>query len=150
VVFDDRMPHAVERVEGSMDPLEGRFVLHGHLRADGPVIAGALSVEQVAAGIDAIWKQFVAAAAARVRLYHGPIALRFQVAPSGQVETCAVLMDRVTATEATDAGWSSLLDQLVATVSRYRFAQADGPSVVIQPFLLGEVPTAQGSGNSSR
>jgi len=38
VVFDDRLVHGVERVDGSMDPVEGRFVLHGHLRADGPMI----------------------------------------------------------------------------------------------------------------
>ena len=150
VVFDDRLVHGVERLEGSMDPSEGRFVLHGHLRSAGPMIAGALSAEQVTAGIDAIWKQFAGVAAARVRLYHGPIALRFQVAPSGQVETCAVLMDRITAAEVTDAAWPALAEQLVATVSRHRFPQADGPSVVIQPFLIGEVPTAQGSGNSSR
>lgn len=31
LAFDDRLPHAVEVVQGPMDPLEGRFVLHGHL-----------------------------------------------------------------------------------------------------------------------
>lgn len=32
VVFDDKIPHAVEQVEGSMDPKQGRFVLHGHIQ----------------------------------------------------------------------------------------------------------------------
>ena len=133
-----------------MDPIEGRFVLHGHLRADGPTIAGALVAAQVNTSIAQIWSEFLNAAAARARLYHGPIALRFQVAASGQVESCAVLMDRVTAAEASDVEWSSLANQLVATLSRHRFPQADGPTVVIQPFLFGDVPNAQGSGNSSR
>jgi hypothetical protein len=31
IVFDDRIPHAVEPVLSSMDPLDGRFVLHGHI-----------------------------------------------------------------------------------------------------------------------
>ena len=31
LVFDDRIPHAVRRVEGGMNPLEGRLVMHGHL-----------------------------------------------------------------------------------------------------------------------
>ena len=150
VVFDDRLVHGVERVEGAMDPREGRFVLHGHLRADGPTIAGALVAKQVDGAVKEVWSEFLNAAAARARLYHGPIALRFQVAASGQVESCAVLMDRVTAAEASDVEWPSLANELVATLSRHRFPQADGPTVVIQPFLFGDVPNAQGSGNSSR
>ena len=47
VVFDDRMPHGVERVDGSMDPVEGRFVLHGHLRDKGAIVSGALTEQQV-------------------------------------------------------------------------------------------------------
>ena len=61
VVFDDRLVHGVERVEGSMDPVEGRFVLHGHLRADGPMVAGALSVDQVNAAIAHVWSEFLKA-----------------------------------------------------------------------------------------
>jgi hypothetical protein len=150
VVFDDRLVHGVERVDGAMDPCEGRFVLHGHIRAQGPVIAGALTAKQVAIAIKQIWSEFVNSAAARTRLYHGPIALRFQIAASGQVEICAVLMDRVTAAEASDASWSALAHELVATLSRHRFPPADGPTVVIQPFLFGGVPNTHGSGNSSR
>ena len=138
VVFDDRLVHGVERVEGSMDPVEGRFVLHGHLRADGPTIAGALPAEQVNTAIVQVWTDFMKAAAARARLYHGPIALRFEIAGSGQVEACAALMDRVTAREASDVGWLSLADELVARLKRHRFPPADGPTVVIHPFLFGE------------
>jgi hypothetical protein len=150
VVFDDRLVHGVERVEGPMDPVEGRFVLHGHLRADGPMIAGALFAEQVDGAVKEVWSEFFNAAAARARLYRRPIALRFQVAASGQVESCAVLMDRVTAAEASDVEWPSLANELVALLCRHRFPQAEGPTAVIQPFLFGDVPNAQGSGNSSR
>ena len=104
VVFDDRLIHGVERVDGSMDPVEGRFVLHGHLRADGPMIVGALSTEQVDAAIKQVWSEFLKSAAARARLYHGPMSLRFQIAASGKLESCSVLMDRVTAPEASDVG----------------------------------------------
>jgi hypothetical protein len=30
-LFDDRLPHAVNPVQGTMDPLDARFVLHGHM-----------------------------------------------------------------------------------------------------------------------
>jgi 2OG-Fe(II) oxygenase superfamily len=140
VVFDDRLVHGVERIEGSMDPREGRVVLHGHLRADGPLVAGALSAAQVDDAATQIWTGFLNAAAARARLYHGPIALRFQVAASGQVESCAVLMDRVVATDASDVGWPALANELVVTLGRHRFPLAEGPTVVIQPFLFGDAP----------
>ncbi len=143
VVFDDRLVHGVERIEGSMDPLEGRFVLHGHLRADGPMIAGALAPAQVDAAVRQIWTGFLTAAAARARLYHGPIVLRFQVAASGEVESCTALMDRVVGTDASDVGWPALANELVAMLGRHRFPQVEGPTVVIQPFLFGEVPDAQ-------
>ncbi len=142
VVFDDRLVHGVERVEGPMDPLEGRFVLHGHLRADGATIAGALTADQVDGAVGQITAEFSKSAAARTRLYHGPIVLRFQVGASGQVESCAVLMDRVVAAEASDVGWPSLANQFVAMLGRHRFPQAAGPSVVIQPFLFGDAPKA--------
>ena len=48
-------------------------------------------------------------------------------------------MDRVTAREANDVGWSSLADELIAMLRRHRFPPADGPTVVIHPFLFGEV-----------
>ena len=47
IIFDDRLPHSVERVDGSMDPAEGRFVLDGHLREAGSMIAGALSEDMI-------------------------------------------------------------------------------------------------------
>src|SRR5436305_2727424 len=46
-LFDDRIPHAVQRLDGSMDPLEGRFVLHGHISEAGVVAQGALAAEAI-------------------------------------------------------------------------------------------------------
>lgn len=41
LVFDDRMIHGVQPVQGTMDPLAGRVVLHGHLRAESGILSGA-------------------------------------------------------------------------------------------------------------
>src|SRR5579883_2642709 len=43
LVFDDRVIHGVQPIQGTMDPLQGRVVLHGHLKADVVVINGPLS-----------------------------------------------------------------------------------------------------------
>src|SRR5208283_5534750 len=60
IVFDDRLPHGVERVEGSMDPVEGRFVLHGHLSETGTMSTGALSVAVVEEALVGLLRDFAA------------------------------------------------------------------------------------------
>ena len=37
-LFDDRLPHAVNPIQGSMDPKDARFVMHGHME-ESPAIA---------------------------------------------------------------------------------------------------------------
>ncbi len=32
LIFDDRIPHGVRRLQGTMDPHDARFVIHGHFR----------------------------------------------------------------------------------------------------------------------
>src|SRR5438094_1834986 len=75
VVFDDRLPHAVERIDGSMDPVEGRFVLHGHLSEAKTAVSGALRPEMVGEPLAAALRAFGSEAPAQVELYHGPLAV---------------------------------------------------------------------------
>jgi hypothetical protein len=42
-MFDDRFPHAVNFIQGTMDPHDARFVLHGHMEeSDTPYVEGGL------------------------------------------------------------------------------------------------------------
>ena len=137
VAFDDRMPHGVERVEGSMNPVEGRFVLHGHLRDKGAIVTGALTEEQVGDVVIEALTSFSAEALSRIRLYHGPVILRISIGASGSVRSCAVLLDRVTATDASDVGWPTMLSNLIAKFTALKFPTADGETIVTQPLLMG-------------
>ena len=137
VVFDDRMPHAVEPVAGTMDPMEGRFVLHGHLREAGTAVAGALAAEVAAAPIVAAVRAFAAAAPARLALCHGPLALRLTIAPAGTVQGADVLLDRVLTADRGDVGWETLLERLLAQLRTLRFPPAAGETTVIQPVTFG-------------
>jgi hypothetical protein len=47
VVFDDRLAHAVARVDGTMNPVKGRFALDGHLSEAKTAVLGALRLEMV-------------------------------------------------------------------------------------------------------
>jgi hypothetical protein len=140
VVFDDRIPHAVETVEGSMDPVEGRFVLHGHLSEGGPIVGGALPPETVARPLEAALSAF--ASSVILDGYHGPLTFRLEVGPAGDVTRSRVLLDRVLHPDPTDARWPGLLSDLAGRLSSLRFPAAAGHSVIIAPLAFGAKPQA--------
>jgi hypothetical protein len=137
VVFDGRLPHAVERVEGSMDPVEGRFVLHGHLREAGAIVAGALTAAAIADPLNKALARFAADSAGAVALYHGILSLRVTIAASGAVEACDILVDRVIHPDPGHVEWDAVRAGLVARLKALKFAPSDGRTVLLQPLLFG-------------
>ncbi len=137
VIFDDRMIHGVERVEGSMNPVEGRFVLHGHIEEDGPLIAGPLSREVLQAGLQETLRPFVSECSEQAYKFHGPISVRFNVGPDGAVNGLGVVLDRVTHISERDAdGWPALRDKFLEAIGRARFAPTGEPSTVVLPMAF--------------
>ena len=137
VIFDDRLPHSVERVDGSMDPVEGRFVLHGHLSEGGTLVQGALSEDKIAAPLLEVLRQIREEWSAEVALYNGPLILRVTIAATGAVAVCQVMVDRVLHPDPGHVEWESLRAKLVARFERLRFPPADGETMLIQPLLFG-------------
>lgn len=135
IVFDDRLPHAVERVEGSMDPVEGRFVLHGHLSEAGTV-TGALSVAQVETAVGQLLHDFGSAYSARLALYQGPLVLRFVVNPRGSVESCEILLDRVVHPDPGHTEWEPLRADCISRLMALKFPPALGATTVTQPLAF--------------
>ncbi len=135
VVFDDRMPHGVQLVEGTMDPLEGRFVLHGHISEAGPIVTGALAPEAVADSIDDALKEYAIALATGPEQYHGPLVLRIEVEASGGVRSVLPLLDRLARRD----GGPTLdaVKHIVAMVEAMRFPAAGGPTSIRAPLLIG-------------
>ena len=137
VIFDDRMPHAVERVDGSMDPREGRFVLHGHISEGEGAVTGALaSADAMPRAIEAL-SDFVRTAPAPIDAYHGPLTLRLEIQPDGSVARVRVLMDRVIHPDERDPSWLPLTQALLARLGALRFPAAAGPSRLTLPLLFG-------------
>jgi hypothetical protein len=135
LVFDDRVPHAVQRLEGTMDPAAGRIVLHGHFAEAGIAIEGGLADERhkpAVAGLDAGVKQWAAALGPR---YHGLIVFRLEVTADGRVAGCVVLWDRV---YPLGAGTPALrVEDLTAQLAALRFPAAQQPSRVTLPISIG-------------
>ena len=140
VIFDDRVPHGVERVDGAMDPVEGRFVLHGHIHEAGTSVTGALPAPIVEQAIAGVVDRFVADAAERLAPYHGPLTLRLTAGASGEVVSCDVLIDRVLHPDVSDTAWESLREQLLERLDALRLPEGSGETVVILPLMFGKRP----------
>lgn len=137
VVFDDRLPHAVARVDGVMDPVEGRLVLHGHMSEAGMAVAGALPPKRVNELIVAALRTFATQATARVGLYHGPLVLRLSIDQAGAVESCDIMLDRVIHLDHGHVEWEPLRTQVVRLLCKLRFPPAAGETTVIYPIVFG-------------
>jgi hypothetical protein len=140
VVFDDRLPHGVERVEGSMDPHEGRFVMHGHISEAGPVVVGALSAEAVLGPVVAAIEAFTRNAPTKLEDYHGPLILSLSVAPDGALVGARAMVDRVIHVAGPSPIWTAIVGGLLTRLSALRFPAADGPTQLILPLLFGATP----------
>ncbi|MGH7124423.1 MAG: hypothetical protein ACREFI_08635 [Stellaceae bacterium] len=135
LVFDDRVPHAVQRLEGTMAPGAGRIVLHGHFAEAGITIEGALASEQhrlAIASLDAATKQRVASLGS---CYHGLIVIRLEIAADGRVGRSALLWDRVYALTPDTPPYR--VDDLTALLLEHRFPAAAHPSRVTLPIAIG-------------
>lgn len=135
-VFDDRMPHAVERVDGSMDPVEGRFVLHGHISESGPIIRGALAPEAINPVVGKL-SDLGSEIAVWPERYHGPVVLRFTVQPSGKVADAVILVDRVARGDQVPIDVGRIAENLRTAAIDLDFPQAEASSEVTLPIIIG-------------
>jgi hypothetical protein len=132
-LFDDRMPHGVNRVEGSMDPLEGRFVLHGHISEGGPIVEGGLEPQAVADVFD----EGLAEVAAELLQagYHGPLSIHMLVDSAGEVRIARTMLDRVARLDG--GSTADAVERVLAIVRGLRFPAAPVGSEIRAPLLIG-------------
>jgi hypothetical protein len=137
VLFDDRMVHGVSRVSGSMDPMDARCVLHGHIEETGPIIVGALPKEAIRQGISGALERFATGRTAVIPHYHGPFALRFTISPEGKVGQIRILLDRVFHEQDGHGGWDPIRASLVECLLAATFPAAPGETAVTLPMAFG-------------
>jgi hypothetical protein len=143
VLFDDRMPHGVQRIEGAMDPLDGRVVLHGHISESDAIFAGPVPPEAVAAALAPAIEAAIDAHAATEDSHHGPLVVRLEISAEGRVSAAHVLVDRVVRTDGGDP--QPLVRALTANIAALRLPPASERSFVTLPILVGGLlPWMQG------
>ena len=130
-LFDDRVPHAVQRVDGSMDPTEGRFVLHGHISEAGVITQGALNPEAMREPVAAALADLRGAACER-RPRTDRLLRRDRQGRSGSADAAFARPARQSS--------NADLDPIRATISEriaaLRFAAASAPTRANIPLIF--------------
>jgi hypothetical protein len=137
LVFDDRMPHAVQLVEGNMDPLEGRIVVHGHIGEAGPIVSGPISRDTVVEVANRLASEYAAYLGNALMIYHGPAAVRLTVTPDGTVTGAHLILDRVRRLRGEGPGTQQMLAELVDRIAHLHFPPGPAETVITLPFGFG-------------
>ena len=135
VVFDPRIPHGVRRVEGTLDPREGRLVVHGWFVQPRPFIEGPLKTSALAKRIDdlsAVIEPFVKAGLA----VSGMLSLQVVVAASGAVTKVGLLSDNTRVPSAYADDRKRVLVAIQKAVRTWAFPKAKAASTVTLPLVF--------------
>lgn len=137
LVFDDRVIHGVQPILGTMDPLAGRVVIHGHLSAEAVALSGSLNQEAAVSALSQLREQVLAATRPYGRLLHGFMTLRLTLHPDGRVAAVRRLCDRILPLTPDRSRVESFKHEIEELISATRFPAAVGPSAITLPVLVG-------------
>jgi hypothetical protein len=139
LVFDDRVIHGVQPIQGTMDPVEGRVVLHGHLTAESGNLTGALAATGEAA-VDATsgaMEKIDALTGEQAHLFHGFLTVRLMIRPDGRVASVKRLCDRILPLTADKSSLEPLKAEVERLLSGVVFPSSSGTSEMTVPVLVG-------------
>jgi hypothetical protein len=135
VVFDPRLPHAVRRVEGSMDPLAGRLVIHGWFLQPRPFIEGPLSPKQLGGCIDAL-TGVIAPFVQEGLPVAGLASFGFRVGADGRVGKVTLLADTTRVPSGDERRLATMRRAVRARLAAFRFGKQRGGSRVTLPLVF--------------
>lgn len=138
LVFDDRIVHSTPTVEGSMDPLDGRIAMVGHIRATSPLVTGSIQCAEARR----VFLEALPHLRDRIGSYkdvQGTITHRLEIGTAGMVESITTLTENIV-TPFTGYGQSdavaSVKSLIQKTIAGLRFPAAAGKSAVVLPVLI--------------
>lgn len=135
VAFDPRIPHGVRRVDGSMDPTEGRLVIHGWFVQPRPFIEGPLPQKALATAIEAVTTAISPVLESGLPLA-GLLSLSFKVTAGGQVSSLRTLADTTRTVPEEAAGRRRLLGLARKALESHVFPRSSLTSRVTLPLLF--------------
>lgn len=135
VAFDPRIPHGVRRVEGSMEPREGRLVIHGWFVQPRPFIEGPLPEARLEEAIARVTAAITPELEAGLPLA-GLLSFGFQVDRSGRTGALRVLADTTRSPRHHQAGARRLREKARKALQSHRFPALRGVSRVTLPLVF--------------
>jgi hypothetical protein len=114
-----------------MDPLEGRFVLHGHIREGGVVVQGALPPNAIQEPVVEVLKTLRERAGTAV---NGPLVLSIEVGTSGEVESVRPIFDRLASGEEVDI--DAIRSDAVERIKSLKFPTAASSTKANIPLMF--------------
>jgi hypothetical protein len=135
VAFDPRIPHGVRRVDGSMDPTEGRLVIHGWFVQPRPFIEGPLPEQALTAAIERVTEAITPVLEEGLPLA-GLLSLGFKVTPAGTVSGLTTLADTTRTVPEFSAGRRRLLSLARKALEKHVFPRRSQTSRVTLPLLF--------------
>ncbi|NCN28560.1 hypothetical protein GW915_13430 [bacterium] len=135
VVFDPRLPHAVERVENALGVLEGRLVLHGWFLPPQPVIQGELSEktfgDALSKGLGDCQEAFIS-----YPKLHGLLSFEFVVSRAGRVTRLKILSNTLINRADPTESLSPLIELVTEKISGMTFKSQKEPSKCVLPLVF--------------
>jgi hypothetical protein len=135
VVFDPRVPHGVRPVTGTLDPREGRLVIHGWFVQPRPFIEGPLRATDLAPRIDelsaALGKYFESSAPIA-----GLLSLGFRVDGRGAARDVRVLSDTTRTPATFERDRKRLVSTIRAVVGSWKLPPRGAGSKVTLPLVF--------------
>ncbi len=135
IVFDSRLPHCVAQVEGTMEPREGRLVMHGWLLADDYVIKGKVDKELVTAVLNKESLR-LKRKLSKLKGINGSIVFRLTVAKTGAVDTVSLVSDTLLRTSDKGAAPALVGQTAIQHLRGARFPKSGSGASIIIPLSL--------------
>ncbi len=114
-----------------MDPLEGRFVLHGHISESGVAAQGALHPDAIREPMIAALQELRSGAAKGA---HGPLVYCIEIGEDGAVQRIRPLLDRLVSP--TNEDLEPVRIAIGNMISGLRFQSAPGPTRANIPLIF--------------
>ena len=123
-LFNPSLQHGVKEVKGTMDPRQGRLVIHGWFVQPRPFWVGPLKVSDVARGLNEGLEDLPTGLGA------GLLSLRLQITQQGAVSSQKILINTLV------GGRPAQLAKLLQRTALIKFAQSTASSRLTLPLIL--------------
>lgn len=134
-VFDPRIPHGVREVRGSMDPREGRLVIHGWFVQPRPYIAGPVNDRALQSNMQALEKVIHEQLSAGLSVA-GLLSVRVEVKASGELQAVKLLSDTTRTVRTEEEARVAFVRKVVTAIRRWKFPKQKAEAKLTIPFVF--------------